>query len=344
MKHLLQTTERLLTPLGDWLAGFRDERGRYRYRRESDKPHCLYATIDGVGLADLLGLDDDDARRGGLAFIRDCQSSRDGYFRCPVCPHWPDEPGPRCDEANRDGITFKAAATLFMAGSAPRCRLPEGNRFGDDLDRELHAVFQRQNPYPAGAEVWKRTGMHALKQLSEGVDPAGDPYVDAVLRWLIDHQETRSGFWFAGDDHINGMNGLLKMRYGTFDACGIAIPRATIVLDSILGIPDRNHGRFGDACADWNGAGLLADLGRTTPGYRDRILAVYKSVLPAVAAKHDERGGGLRMEPDHPEATLKSTFINAMCLLAMKWFVQGHDEGIDSLFFMKALRRRQLTG
>jgi hypothetical protein len=337
---LIAKIDETLEPLPSWIAQFRDERGRYRYLLDSEKPYCLYTTSDGLGLAAFLGANSEETREGAIEFLRSCQSREDGYFHCPVCADYDGDEAPTCSEDNRDGITFKVAANLFMNGSAPPYPLPDGMMFTGDIGAKLGSVFQEHNPYFAGSVVWKKTGMRALKLLSEGTDPREDSYVTRILDWLRGHQDEEAGLWFPGGDLVNGMDGLLKMRYGTFDPCGMEIPQAEKILTTILSIPEEGDGRFGEACADWNGAGLLADLGRRAPAFRDRIVQTYAHVLPAFIAKRDPVRGGLAMDPGQKDgATLKSTYINGMSLLAIKYFLTGNDRGIDELFFMNALRK-----
>jgi hypothetical protein len=231
-----------------------------------------------------------------------------------------------------------------MAGSRPKHPLPDGNLFTGDIDRELRTLFREDNPYHAGAEVWKRVGLRGLKLLSEGVEPRDDPYVMQVMDWLVAHQDPETGFWFPKGDRMNGMNGLLKMRYGTFDVCGMDISRTETILSTILSIPGEDGDRFGPACADWNGAGLLAKIGRRHPAFRDRILEVYRRLLPVLAAKRDPVRGGFAWEPGQEDAaTLGSTYINVMALSAVRAFILKDNAGIDRLFYMNALRRKLLN-
>ncbi|MHC4887095.1 MAG: hypothetical protein ACYTGH_18615 [Planctomycetota bacterium] len=344
MDSITAAMDEILMPLEFWLPRLRDEQGRYRSVPAEGEPPCLYATCGGFGLAAALGqAPDDPVQRASIEFMLNCQSADDGYFRCPFCAGRKDENTLGCNEANRDAVTYKVASTLLMAGARPRYSLPDGDMFGPDVGAELRSLFETNNPYHAGAEVWKKTGLHGLKLLTEGSDPAEDPYVSRVMAWLLANQDEATGFWFPRGDTMNGMNGLLKMRYGTFDVCGMDIPNAETVLATLLTIPNDRDGRFGPACADWNGAGLLAELGRRHPRFRDAILEVYSRLLPAFAAKRDSLRGGLAWEPGQTDAaSLNSTHINVMALLVMKAFVFEDDEGIDRLFYMRTLRRRLL--
>jgi hypothetical protein len=216
MGALVTTIDQVLTPLKSWIAQFRDDCGRYRYLRDSRRPYCLYATLDGLTLAGLLGVEGGEASggRGVVEFIHGCQSAQDGHFRCPTCAEAdPRQPLTCSDATNRDGITFKAACALFMAGASPQHPLPDGDMLAGNIGRGLRSIFRDNDPYRAGAAVWKRTGMRSLRLLSEGSDPRDDPYVAGVMRWLVARQDEPTGLWFPEGNLVNGMNGLLKMRY-----------------------------------------------------------------------------------------------------------------------------------
>ncbi|HRU06505.1 MAG TPA: hypothetical protein P5137_12115 [Candidatus Brocadiia bacterium] len=341
MADLVAGIDELLAPLPEWLGQFRDDRGRYRYHRASGPAYCLYATLEGLSLADMLGGAPvaEEQRQSALRFLKDCQSPEDGYFRCPACSAAAQ--GAVCSESNKDGITFKVAATLMMAGVKPAYPLPDGDMLFCDVGAGLERIFLQNNPYGAGSQVWKKSGMHGLKVLSERRDPNEDSYQRRVMDWLLRHQDPETGLWFPKGDRLNGMNGLLKMRYGTFDLCGVEIPNPERIVATILAIPSPTTGRFGESCDDWNGVGLLAELGRRAPAFRQEILEVYRRILPAMRAKRDMRNGGFTWGQGG-ESYLKPTFINAVGLLAMKAFVVGDDATIDNIFFLRILRRKML--
>jgi len=341
MRELIAGIDELLAPLPEWLAHFRDDQGRYRYFRAAGPAYCVYATLEGLSLSDLLGgrLVAKEQRGRALRFLRDCQSPDDGYFRCPACASAPQ--GGACPESNKDGITFKVATTLMMAGMKPAHPLPDGDMLPGDVGSGLERIFLDHNPYGAGSQVWKKSGMHGLKVLSEGLDPKEDDYQRRVMDWLLKHQDPETGLWFPKGDLRNGMNGLLKMRYGTFDLCGVEIPHPERIVATILTIPSAETGRFGESCDDWNGVGLLAELGRRTPAFRKDILGVYRRILPAMAAKRDLRNGGFTWGQGG-ESYLKPTFINAVGLLSMKAFALGDDATLEDIFFLCSLRRKLL--
>lgn len=341
MSKLIEEIDEILDPLRAWILNFRDERGRYRYFRDSEQKYCLYATLEGLSVANMLGVEAgaSPARTSALSFMQDCQSAEDGYFRCPVCTAA--SHGYTCNESNKDGVTFKAAATLLMAGAAPRYPLPDGEVFPGDVGQALENVFLKENPYSAGSIVWKKAGMRGLKVLSEGQDPMQDGYMSRIIAWLMEHQDKATGFWFPKGDSFNGMNGLLKMRYGTFDLCGKEIPNPAKIVTSILPLQSPENGRFGPSCGDWNAVGLLAEIGRRVPECRDEILAVYQRIMPAMRAKRDLKKGGLSWD-NGEDVSLKSTFVNINGLLAMRHFAANNNAGFDNIFFMKSLRRKLL--
>jgi len=138
------------------------------------------------------------------------------------------------------------------------------------------------------------------------------------------------------------MNGLLKMRFGTFDPTGIEIPRQGKIVPTILKI-QKKDGSFGGACCDWNAVGLLAEIGRRVPQYRQEIIEAYKRVLPVILSKQRDGGWFCWSGIPDEEPFLKSTYINLQGLLSIKYFLLGDNENIDRVFSdLKNLRKSLL--
>jgi hypothetical protein len=347
MEPMLKAIDDALRRIPPWLATVRCAGlpfGRYRYFPSSPRRWCVYASMEGLFVECLLGMADrwtEAQRREAMDGLLECQAA-DGYFHCPGCAADDRDPRQRCTEANADGITFKASTFLYSVGEKPRYPLPAG-KFGlelDSIESWLAATFASENPYSAGSTVWKGCGMRSLYLLSNGKDPLADPLVARIMDWLVRNQDPDTGLWFHRGDLLNGMNGLLKLRFGTFDLVGLEIPRPEQIVRAILGI-QKTDGSYGGACCDWNAAGLLAEIGCRVPRYRRDIIAAYRRLLPVILSKQRPSGGLGSCKDPAEEAGLKYTFVNLCGLLSIKAFLAEDDKGID-LVFGKGLRRRLL--
>jgi hypothetical protein len=319
--------------------------GRYRYYASTPKAWCLYASIEGISMEGLLGLTDrwSVSRRHEVVDLwRGCQQS-DGFFRCPCCGEGDGDARQRCAETNADAIAFKVAMTLHLFGAKPRYPLPIGMANGtalltsDNVERWLAETFACSNPYAAGSMVWKACGPRSLRCLLEGRDPMSEPVVARIMDWLLRHQDPATGLWFPNGDILNGVNGLLKMRYGTFDPAGLDIPQPEAIVAAILGI-QRPDGGFGGACCDWNAVGLLADLGRRTPALHERIVDACERVLPVILRKQ-HASGGFRWDSDaDDDLFLKSAAVNLHGLSAIRSFLLCDDPCMDLIFPGRSMR------
>jgi hypothetical protein len=354
MDSVLDTSESALSRIPRFLESIRrpdPPYGRYRYYADSPKEWCLYASIEGVATETFLGLTErwTAARRQEVVDLWSGCQRPDGYFHCPCCSDRDGDPRQRCDMAgNPDGIAFKVAMTLQSFGATPRLALPTGKENESDkltpdtVDRWLLDIFTKDNPYAAGSRVWKACGTRCLHHLLRGRDPVADLIVSRLMGWLLEHQDPQTGFWFDGGDLLNGVNGLLKMRFGTFDLTGIAIPRPERIVASILSI-QKGDGSFGGGCADWNAVGLLAEIGRRVPERREDILAAFRRAVPVIVAKQCDGGGfcwGYGGDGDVP--WLKPTFVNLNGLMSIKCFLTEDDAGLSRIFPNRALRERLL--
>lgn len=347
---MIQRIDHALGLIPKWLETVRrpaSPYGRYRYFASSPKNWCIYASIEGIIIENHLGMAakwTEKQRHEVLDGLRNCQAP-DGYFRCPCCSNEDGDPRQRCSEDNADGITYKAAVTLYSFGVKPRYPLPTGKvavTF-NSVDSLLRNTFERENPYSAGSTVWKICGMRSLSILSQGKDPVSDPIVAAIIDWLVKNQDPETGLWFHRGDLLNGVNGLLKLRFGTFDLAGIEIPRPERIVSTILKI-QKEDGSFGGACCDWNAVGLLAEIGRRIPQYRNEIIEAYRRILPVILAKQKDGGWFCWSGIPNEEPSLKSTYINLLGLLSIKYFLLEDNENIDRVFsdlknFRKSLLR-----
>lgn len=355
MKNLLDKIDRSLSKVPRWLESVRRPEppyGRYRYYASSPKESCLYASIEGISVEGLLGLTDkwtEAQKREVLEWIAGCQKP-DGYFYCPCCSKEDGDPRQRCDlESNSDGIAFKVACTLYGFGVFPRYPMPNGKENNSDeitlesLDKWLSDIYERSNPYAAGSMVWKACGMRSMRFLWNGIDPMTDPLFAKMMEWLVRKQDTETGLWFPKGDLLNGVNGLLKMRFGTFDLAGIEIPHPEKIVQTILKI-QKPDGSFGGACCDWNCVGLLAEIGRRVPERRDDIIAAYRRILPVILTKQRDGGGFCWSEDPAEEPFLKATFVNLCGLISMKCFLEKDDQRLNHIFPNQELRRKLLNG
>jgi hypothetical protein len=356
MEPMLDAIERSVRRIPAFLETIRrpdPPYGRYRYYADSPKAWCLYASIEGVATESFLGLTDRwpaERRREVSELWQGCQGP-DGYFYCPCCSDRDGDPRQRCDlSGNPDGIAFKVAMSLHALAAAPRFPLPTGRENEADkltpesVDGWLRGVFERNNPYSAGSRVWKACGARCLHHLLNGREPMADPIVARFMEWLIEHQDPDTGLWFHQGDLMNGVNGLLKMRFGTFDLTGIAIPRPERIVASILSI-QKGDGSFGGGCADWNAVGLLAEIGRRAPERREAIVAAFRRAVPVFLAKQRDPGGyGWGHGGAEDVAWLKATFVNLNGLLAIRSFLLRDDACLNQIFPNNALRERLLDG
>ena len=353
MESMLAMIDCSLSKVPTWLTTVRRPEppyGRYRYYASSPKDWCVYASLEGIAVENLLGLAafwTEAQRREALSGLSDAQCP-DGHYRCPCCAADDGDPRQRCAESNADGITFKVAVTLYGFGLTPRHPLPTGTEMGkgeirpDDVAKWLAATFENNNPYSAGSMVWKACGMRSLRLLSDGKEPMADPVVARILDWLLKNQDPATGLWFHKGDLLNGVNGLLKMRFGTFDLAGIDIPHPEKIIPVILSI-QHEDGSFGGACCDWNCVGLLAEIGRRAPRYRDDIIAAYRRALPVILGKQTDAGWFRWTDEPDEEPFLKSTFVNLHGVLSIKRFLLKDDAGIDQIFGnLKQLRKQLL--
>ena len=315
--------------------------GLYRYYLSSKRDYCLYATYEGLLLENALNILDRNSTEYNktLNFILDCQNQQDGYFYCPGCKKDGVDDRLRCTDTNRDIITYKSILTLLTFNVFPKYPIPEGGKFNGNLREAVRETFLSTNPYAAGSLVGNTIGLYALKLLLGKSDPRNNPYIREIIDLLFEFQDLESGFWFPRDDLLNGMNGLLKMRSKTFDACGIKIPHQETIIKSILSI-QKSDGSFGSECADWNAAGLLAEIGRNFPSYRQKIVTCYEKLLPVMRKKQDCESGGFRWGTDpSEEVSLKATSINVGGIRSMKCFLKNDNNGLDEIFVLRKLRK-----
>jgi hypothetical protein len=238
---------------------------------------------------------------------------------------------------------------LYAFGAAPPYPLPRGKEnetyalTAATVQDWLADTFDRFNPYAAGSMVWKACGVRSLRCLWEHLDPMTEPVVAKIMEWLTRNQDAETGLWFHKGDLLNGMNGLLKMRFGTFDLAGIDIPRPEAIVNTILSI-QRTDGSFGEACADWNAVGLLAEIGRRVPNARQDIIAAYRRVIPVFLSKQRDSGGYCWGAGAEEVPWLKSTFVNLTGLMSIRCFLTGDDAGLRLIFPNRDLRERLLKG
>ena len=332
LTDLSRQIDELLKPVPKWLSTVRRPEfpyGRYRYYPSSSRPWCMYATVSGLIIEHRLGLSDAwtaSQRAEALGGLLDCQNAEDGYFHCPVCRVDDSDPRKRCSEDNAAGMTKKAVAALHALGAELKHPLPlDENAIPRPVDGWLEKTFEENDPYSAGSIVGHLLGVRNQALMARGRKPTEDSVVHSVLEWLAAHQNSETGLFLARGDVLNGMNGLLKMRYGVFELTGTPIPRPKKVVQMLLAL-QRADGRFGPSCADFNSVSLLGDLGRGTPEYHPAIVAAYERVLPAFRTKQRPDGGFCFEPEDTDEPELGAIGVQVGGLMDMKaflnWMVQ----------------------
>ncbi|MCD6335936.1 MAG: hypothetical protein J7M27_11505, partial [Candidatus Latescibacteria bacterium] len=183
------------------------------------------------------------------------------------------------------------------------------------------------DPYSAGSIVGHLLGVRNQALMARGRKPTEDSVVHSVLKWLAAYQDPETGLFRTRGDVLNGMNGLLKMRYGVFELTGTPIPRPKKVVQTILSL-QRADGRFGPSCADFNSVSLLGDLGRGAPECHPAIVAAYEQVLPAFRAKQRPDGGFCFEPGDSDEPDLNATNVQVQGLVDMKAFLNGMEQRV----------------
>ena len=334
LTDLCQQIDELLAPVPMWLRTVRRPElpyGRYRYYPSSSRPWCMYATVSGLVIEHRLGLSDvwtASQRAEALSGLSGCQDAENGYFHCPVCRVDEGDPRKRCSEDNAAGMTKKAVAALYALCAELKHPLPlDENTIPRPVDGWLEDVFEKHDPYSAGSIVGHLLGVRNQALMARSRKPTEDAVVRSALGWLAAHQDPETGLFRTRGDVLNGMNGLLKMRYGVFELTGTPIPHPKKVVQTLLAL-QRADGRFGTSCADFNSVSLLGDLGRGTPEYHPAIIAAYERVLPAFRAKQRPDGGFCFEPEDADEPELGATGVQVGGLMDMKTFLNWMEQRV----------------
>jgi hypothetical protein len=326
---LVERVSEMLAAVPPWLATLRLPEapyGRYRYYPSSSRPWCLYASFVGLSTEELLGQQwTEQQRREALSLFDKHQSAEDHFFHCPVCPADDSDPVQRCQEtpAYTAGMSKKMFNWLQSIGhETPYPPPAPENMIPDDVEGWLEQTFEEAaSPYGAGSRIGHLVGTRSLGLKAQGKDPLQDPKIQCVHQWLFEHQD-ESGFFRAGDDLENGMNGLLKMRFGVFESMGKPIPKCENIVRSILSL-QKDNGGFGASCGDWNASTLLFSCGGDMPQYREAIRDAYERVVERMAQKQKPDGGFAWDSTDQHEANLTATNVHVQALTQIRRFLQG---------------------
>lgn len=327
-EDMLPRIEAMLARVGNGLTRFARGPGfgRFVYYADSQRPWCLYASYTAMHAASQTGLMEQwtpAQRREAIDLLLDHQNPDDGLFHCPVCADDPVDPRQACQEDNPTfsaGVTKKTGDFLCRIGVEPRytIKMPTDNILPDPPDEWLARTFRDNNPYSAGSIIGHSVGLRGISLRQAGSEPREDPLIRRVYDWLCAHQDP-SGFFCAGDDLVNGMNGLLKMRYGMFDGIGLPVPNARQVVQTIMSL-QREDGRFGPACEDWNATTLMISCGGDQPDLHDGIMQSVQRLLPAIEAKQDTYGA-FAFTPGE-EGWLVPTNVHSECLVHLRAFCE----------------------
>lgn len=328
MTDLIRQIDAMLIKVPSWLTTVRCSDapyGRYRYYPSSPRSWCMYATVSGLRIETRLGTPDHwsaGQRNEALSVLADCQSEKDGYFYCPVCVDDDSDDRYRCQPANRAGMSKKAIAALADLSAKPKHIPPlDENAVVGPVEQWLEQTFQQNSPYAAGSIVGHVIGVRNQGLLARGLDCREDHIVKSVLRWLTEHQDRETGLFEARDDLVNGINGLLKMRYGVFVLTGTAIPNADRVAETVLSLQGAD-GRFGRACTDFNAVHLLSAVGGELADQRAAIVRAFQRVLPGFQAKQRDDGGFCFEPDDTEEPNMIPTDVNVQGLSDIKKFLR----------------------
>jgi hypothetical protein len=325
--EMLERIARVLARVETGLERFRrGEDGRFVYYADSRRPWCLYASYTGLHASWMLGLTGRwpaERLRASLDLLLEHQDPADGGFHCPVCAADPVDERQACQDENPTfvaGVTWKIADLLAAFGERPRYPVvpPSAEELPDPPEEWLEQNFSQFNPYSAGSRVGHLAGLRGLVARLDGREPAEDPLIRRVYDWLVARQD-ESGFFCAGEDLVNGMNGLLKMRRNLFDGIGLPVPNARRVAETILSM-QRPDGRYGGACEDWNASTLMISCGVGSADLRGRIAEALRCVVAAIEAKQDAYGA-LAFEPGE-EGWLVATNVQVSCLRAVQGFCE----------------------